>query len=318
MVRRAIVATKQSRAAAGRNAAQQQQLAVLLIAPASDLPNADAEQQRIINTLHPQCILGTVTTSDVLDAIQRDTFDVVWFLGHSGPAGLQLSDGVMPAERLTQILRQSPPRLVVLNSCSNFYTANQIHDYLQCAVIGTVLDAPDLDAFVTGAILANALAQGMDIVQAWQASRPPNNRVYVLLNGAIHLNGENDTDDTNRLILRTNADLHTEIAGVTRGMATQERTIQEMRREMAGVRAEQVRVREEVATASERYQPRSTGARAAAWLLGALLMIAAAGLIDFRDTLGVPTAAATLMAAFVSLVALWLAVWGLGFRLDKW
>jgi hypothetical protein len=311
------VATKQSRAAAGRNAAGQQ-LSTLLIAPRSDLENADAEQQRIINTLHPQCILGTVTTSDVLDAIQGGAYDVVWFLGHSGPAGLQLSDGVMPAERLTQILRQSPPRLVVLNSCSNFYTANQIHDYLQCAVIGTVLDAPDLDAFVTGAILANALAQGMDIAQAWQASRPPNNRVYVLLNGAIHLNGENEADDTNRLILRTNADLHSEIAGMTREVATTQRTIQEMRRDMAGVRQEQVRVREELAAGHERYQPRSTGARAAAWLLGALLMIAAAALIDFRVALGLPTVAATLMAAFVSLVALWLAVWGLGFRLDKW
>jgi hypothetical protein len=297
------VATKQSRAAAGRNAAGQQ-YKVLLIAPSTDLENADAEQQRIINALHPQVLLGDVTTSGVLDAVQGGAYDVVWFLGHSGPQGLQLTDGVLSPAHLAQILRQSPPQLVVLNSCSSLHSAMQVHDDIQCAVICTVLDIPDLDAYITGASLANALAAGNEIPDAYNMSRPSCVRQYVLLNGSVRLNGDTEIDDVHRLVLRTSADLHAEIAG--------------MRRDMAGVRAEQVRVREELAAGHERYQPRSTGARAAAWLLGALLMIAAAGLIDFRVALGVPTAAATLMAAFVSLVALWLAVWGLGFRLDKW
>jgi hypothetical protein len=296
--------TTKSRAAAGRNAAQQQQRSVLLIAPDSDLDNADAEQQRIINALHPQVLIGTVTMSDVLDSVQADTFDVVWFLGHSGPAGIELSDGVLSPSHLVQILRQSPPRLVVLNSCSSYFIANQLHDDLQCSIICTLLPVPDLDAYITGAMLAHALARGLDFWEAYRASKPSENRYYMLLNGKANLNGDTEVDDLRRIVTVTATETHAEIAG--------------MRRDMAGVRAEQVRVREEVATASERYQPRSTGARAAAWLLGALLMIAAAALIDFRVALGVPTAAATLMAAFISLVALWLAVWGLGFRLDRW
>jgi hypothetical protein len=284
-------------AATGRTVQPQQQLSVLLIAPDTDLPNADAEQQRIINALHPQVLLDDVTTGGVLDAIQGGAFDVVWFLGHSGPAGLQLSDGVLSPSHLAQILRQSPPQLVVLNSCSSLHIAMQVHDDLQCQVICTVLDIPDLDAYITGASLANALAAGNEIPDAYNVSRPSCVRQYVLLNGSVRLNGDTEIDDVHRLVLRTYADLQHEIAGV---------------------RAEQVRVREEVLAGHERYQPRSTGARAAAWLLGALLMIAAAGLIDFRAALGVPTVAATLMAAFISLVALWLAVWGLGFRLDKW
>jgi hypothetical protein len=296
--------TTKSRAAAGRNAAQQQQRSVLLIAPDSDLDNADAEQQRIINALHPQVLIGTVTMSDVLDSVQADTFDVVWFLGHSGTDGIELSDGVLSPSHLVQILRQSPPRLVVLNSCSSYFIANQLHDDLQCSIICTLLPVPDLDAYITGAMLAHALARGLDFWEAYRASKPSENRYYMLLNGKANLNGDTEVDDLRRIVTVTATETHAEIAG--------------MRRDMAGVRAEQVRVREEVATASERYQPRSTGARAAAWLLGALLMIAAAALIDFRVALGVPTAAATLMAAFISLVALWLAVWGLGFRLDRW
>jgi hypothetical protein len=297
--------TTKGRAAAGRNAAQQQQqYKCLVISPRTDLENADAEIQRVINALHPQVLIGTVTMSDVLDSVQADTFDVVWFLGHSGPAGIELSDGVLSPSHLVQILWQSSPRLVVLNSCSSYFIANQLHDDLQCSIICTLLPVPDLDAYITGAVLANALARGLDFWEAYRASKPSENRYYMLLNGKANLNGDTEVDDLRRIVTVTATETHAEIAG--------------MRRDMAGVRQEQVRVREELEAGHERYQPRSTGARAAAWLLGALLMIAAAGLIDFRDALGVPTVAAVLMAAFISLVALWLAVWGLGFRLDKW
>jgi hypothetical protein len=311
------VATK-SRAAAGRTAAQQQ-YKVLLIAPDSGLENADAEVQRVINALHPEVLIGTVTTTNVLDCVQsNDPFDVVWFLGHSGPSGIQLSDGILSPTHLTQILRPVPPALVVLNSCSSYFIANQLHDDIRCAVICTLISIPDIDAYITGASLARALAQGMDIPDAYAASKPSDSRTYMLLNGNVRLNGQDALDDLRRLVTSTSSDIHQEIGGMTREVATAQRSIQEMRRDMAGVRAEQVRVREELEAGHERYQPRSTGAKAAAWLLGALLMIAAAGLIDFRDALGVPTVAAVLMAAFISLVALWLAVWGLGFRLDKW
>ena len=231
-----------ARAQTGRTSAQG--LGVLLIAPSvADLPSAGDEVQRVINLLHPQVVIGTVTTSDVLDALQSGSYDVVWFLGHSGPQGLQLTDGVLSPAHLTQILRQSPPSLVVLNSCSSIHTAMQVHDDLQTAVICTVLDVPDIDAYVTGAALAGALAQGLDFTDAYNRSRPASNRQYVMLNGSVRLNGVNELDDVHRLIIATASDLQREMSGMLREVVQTARTVEAIRRDGADMRTEQQRVR---------------------------------------------------------------------------
>lgn len=296
------------RAQTGRTSAQS--VGVLLVAPDSGLPNAAEETQRIVNLLRPQVLLGTVTVSDVLDCVQSNDFDVVWFLGHSGPDGLQLSDGVLSPVHLTQILRQCPPRLVVLNSCSSFAVANQLHDALQCAVICTVIDVADIDAYITGAALASALAQGKDISAAYAASRPPSNRVYVLLNGSLAMNGADDLDDLKRLVTRTSSDLHAEIAGMARATA-------EMQRRLEAIQQEQERVRMELLSQPDRYAATLTRRRAASWAGGFVLFLAAYGIIEFRDALQAPPTLAIAFSAFVVLVAGWLFLWGLGFRLDK-
>lgn len=282
-------------------------LSVLLISPSTDLPNADAEQQRIINALHPQVLLGEVVTSDVLDAVQQRRYDVVWFLGHSGPTGIQLSDGVLSSSHLAQILRQQPPALVVLNSCSSIYAAQQIHDDVQAAVICTVLDVPDLDAYITGAALAGALAAGLEIPDAYQRSRPSYNRQYVMLNGSILLNGDTDADDIKRLVARTAADLHGEIA----------RTTAEMQRQLDAIRQEQARVRAEMATQVDRYQPVKGRAQLLAWLAGFVLFMLSYAVLEFRDMLSIPAPVALMFALFVATVSCWCFVWGLRFRLDK-
>ena len=282
----------------------------LVIAPTTDLPNADGETQRIINALHPEVMLGTVTISDVLDKIQGGAFDVVWFVGHSGPEGLQLSDGILTPAHLAQILRQSPPSLVVLNSCSSLHTAMRVHDDVLCAVICTVLDVPDLDAYVTGASLANALAQGYDIAQAYQMSRPSVNRQYVLLNGNVRLNGLSEVDDLKRLIARTSAESHGEIAGMARAVA-------DVQRQLAAIQDEQARVRQELQAQPDRYAATLTRVRAVAFAFGLALMGATFGILEFRDTIDVSPIAAVLFATFVMAVAGWLLLYGVGFRWDK-
>jgi hypothetical protein len=288
------VTIRQGRAVTGRNVAQAGR--VLLIAPRSDLENADVEQQRIINALHPEVLIGEVTTSDVLDAVQSSHYDVVWFLGHSGPNGIQLSDGVLSSAHFTQILRQSPPSLVVLNSCSSLYIANQVHDELQCAVICTVLDVPDLDAYITGALLAGALAQGKDIAAAYAASRPSCTRQYMLLNGRVRLNGDTEIDDVHRLIIRTSS---------------------EIQARLTGLEDEQARVRAELASQGDRYHVRLTRPHALSWSAGFVLFMAATGIIEFREWLGISLPAAMGFSLFVTLVAFWLLVWGLQFRLGR-
>ena len=296
--------------ASGGRANTAPQYRAILICPTTDLPNADAETQRIINALHPEVLLGTVTVSDVLDAVQLRQYDIVWFLGHSGADGLQLSDGILSPAHLAQILRQSPPSLVVLNSCSSLHTAMRVHDDVQAAVICTVLDVPDVDAYITGASLANALAQGLDVSQAYQVSRPSANRQYVLLNGNVRLNGANELDDLKRLVARTAADLHGEIAGMAR-------TTAEMQRQLAAIQQEQARVRAELQAQPDRYAATLTRGRALAFAFGLALMGATFGILEFRDTIDVSPIAAVLFATFVMAVAGWLLLYGVGFRWDK-
>lgn len=283
---------------------------VLLIAPDSGLQHAADETQRIINALRPEVLLGEVTTTDVLDRIQAGTFDIVWFLGHSGPDGLQLSNGILSAAHLAQILRQCTPRLVVLNSCSSFAVANQLHDTLHCAIVCTVVDVADLDAYITGAALAHALAQGLDIAAAYAASRPPSNRVYVLLNGSLSLNGTDELDDLKRLVTRTAADLHGEIAGMARTTAA-------MQQQLEAIQQEQERVRAELTQQPERFAAALTRKRAAVWTVGFALFLAAYAILEFRDTLDVPMWVAIGFSLFVAAVAGWMFVWGIGFRLDR-
>lgn len=283
----------------------------MLIAPSvADLPSAGDEVQRVINLLHPQVVIGTVTTSDVLDALQSGSYDVVWFLGHSGPQGLQLTDGVLSPAHLTQILRQSPPSLVVLNSCSSIHTAMQVHDDLQTAVICTVLDVPDIDAYVTGAALAGALAQGLDFTDAYNRSRPASNRQYVMLNGSVRLNGVNELDDVHRLIMATASDLQREMSGMLR-------EVEAIRRDVADMRTEQQRVRVELAGQPDRYAATLTRRRALSWGAGFILFMLSYGIIEFREMFSIPVWVALLFSAFVAFVAAWLFVYGIGFRLDR-
>lgn len=290
---------------------------VLLIAPDSGLQHAADETQRIINALRPEVLLGEVTTTDVLDRIAAGTFDIVWFLGHSGPDGLQLTDGVLSPAHLTQILRQSPPSLVVLNSCSSIHTAMQVHDDLQTAVICTVLDVPDIDAYITGAALAGALAQGLDTTEAYQRSRPASNRQYVMLNDSVRLNGVNELDDVHRLIMATASDLQQEMSGMLHEVVQTARTVETIKRDVADMRTEQQRVRVELSAQPDRYAATLTRKRALSWGAGFVLFLAAYAVIEFREMFAIPVWVALLFSAFVAGVAAWLFVYGIGFRLDR-
>jgi hypothetical protein len=185
-----------------------------------------------------------------------------------------------------------------------------VHDDVQAAVICTVLDVPDVDAYITGASLANALAQGLDVSTAYQVSRPSTNRQYILLNGSVRLNGANELDDLKRLVARTAADLHGEIAGMAR-------TTAEMQRQLAAIQQEQERVRAELTQQPDRYAAALTRKRAAVWTVGFALFLAAYAILEFRDTLDVPMWVAIAFSLFVAVVAGWMFVWGIGFRLDR-
>jgi hypothetical protein len=88
------------------------ELRTLLVAPDVGLEGAGVEVQRVANALHPELLIGNVCVPDVMDALSANTYDVVWFATHGTPDGVQLTDGLLPTETLTQLLRQACPGLV--------------------------------------------------------------------------------------------------------------------------------------------------------------------------------------------------------------
>jgi len=217
---------------------------------------------------------------------------------------LQLSDGVITASHFVQLLRPCAPRLVVLNSCSSLPVAMQIHDALQCAVICTVIDVPDLDAYITGAMLSGALCQGLDIAAAYEMSKPSANRQYLLLNGRVRLGGETPMDDTHRLILNMYADLR-------RDMAEESRQLQALREELA-------RLNGNITTLDNRFHPRLTRGRLLAWIAGYVIFVSAALLFheDVADYLGLRWYVAFGVINVIDLLAGLLFIYGIGFTWD--
>lgn len=173
----------------------------LVISPKTDLEFVDEEIQRVINFLSPRVLLGVVTLAQVVDELQARPYDVIWFACHGDEKGIHLSDGTITAQMIAQLLRANKPRLLFLNTCSSLSLAMEIHDAINCQVIGTITEIPDREAFVTGSAFARAIAQGLSIDEAYNISRPSQNRTYVLLNGSIRLNEAREGDDTNQLLL---------------------------------------------------------------------------------------------------------------------
>jgi hypothetical protein len=265
--------------------------------------------QRVANTLHPELMIGVVTITAVMDALSQATYDIVWFASHGGPDGVELSDGTLSAEMLTQLLRQACPGLVVLNTCSSLHIANQLHDDIGCAVVATVADVPDRDAYVTGTLFASALARGLSIPDAYTAAKPGRNRTYVLLNGSVRMGGDDKLDDVQRLLLSLSADL--------------QRQLGDMRGEVGRVREDVDSLRRDTArrfdALSDRYQPRSDRTRAMAWAAGFIVFSLTSLLLlkDVRDAMGLRWEVAFMFSAVFDALAFGLFVWGLGFRLNK-
>lgn len=174
---------------------------ILLVAPRSDLEYVDEEIKRVVNFLRPRVLLGVVTLAQVMDELQSHPIDIVWFAAHSTEEGIQLSDGALTSAMLAQLLQAIPPKLVFVNTCNSLQIIMEIHDAVKCMVIGTVRDVPDREAFVTGSALARAISGGMDLAEAYNISRPSQNRTYIMLNGTIKMNGEREIDDTNQLLM---------------------------------------------------------------------------------------------------------------------
>jgi hypothetical protein len=285
----------------------------LLIAPHdSTLPDVDREVQRVMNALSPRLLFAEVTTTALVDELQRSKYDIIWFAGHSSADGLALTDGVLEAERLVQLLRQQSPRLVFLNSCASLPVAMEIHQEVGSAVIATIADVADPLAFTTGAQLAAALAAGMPISEAYLVSRPGANRQYVLLGGQAERGATDIEADEIRLIRLFN-EWGERIEGKLVGLETRvNRRIDDLQDDVDEMRGDVQRLTAETNTLNP--------AKRLLWSVGfAMLFMPVIGYFSgWREFVDVSWQAAYLFAGFCYVFAALLFGLGMGIiRIDQ-
>jgi CHAT domain len=146
---------------------------VALIAPASNLSYVEDEVRAVSAALRPASLRGEVTLQNVVDLLSSRSWDIVWFSAHGGREGVQLSNGeVLPSDRLIPLIRSCGARLVVFNTCESELIAYRTYEETGAVVIGTITTVGDPTAFVTGTLLAKNLAAGMEIIDAYNRSRP--------------------------------------------------------------------------------------------------------------------------------------------------
>ena len=283
---------------------------MLLVAPQTDLEYAAGEVQNVANALRPRLLIGDVTLAQVVQELGRADYQIVWFATHGDAEGIKLSDGYLTPEMLAQLLRPSPPRLVFLNTCSSINVAMVVHDSVNTAVIGTVCDVPDREAFVTGSVAARVierqLAAGgeLDVAAAYQESKPGQNRTYILLNGAVKLGGEGPQDDLMSMMLylmRKQDDIVAQLSGEN----------ETLHQEIEAVNAK-------IDSFGARFHPRLTRTHLLAWSLG-YAIFGLAGLLfqdDIANWLGLRWYTALGMVIVISVLAGVALVYGLRFSLD--
>lgn len=268
---------------------------ILLVAPRTDLEYVDEEIKRVVNFLRPRVLLGVVTLSQVVDELQNYPIDIVWFASHGTEQGITLSDGHLTATMLAQLLKNTPPKLVFVNTCSSLPIIMELHDAVGCMVIGTICDVPDREAFVTGSALARALGQGMDPTEAYNISRPSQNRKYIMLNGAIRMNGEKDSDDTNQLlmlIIKRQDEFEKNLKGQVGGLSDRMDT---------------------------HYQLRPTLRQSLVLVLGYITFIVAGFFMSHSLPLrlGIDAGESTIIMILLQLIAGGLFIWGTGVTFEK-
>lgn len=150
---------------------------VLLIAPDSDLINIPEEARFIQEALDAQIINGRVTPKIVADAFanrltRRKKTDLLFFIGHGTLTGINLTDGFLPISELCRYVKSANIRYVVLNTCESEYIALAIHHETNATVICTIGQVTDTQAYATSRLLAETIAQGHSVEEAYERAKP--------------------------------------------------------------------------------------------------------------------------------------------------
>ncbi len=158
---------------------------ILLVAPDTDpyLPGLADEVSAVVGSHQVELLNGVVLERELLAAVDKGPFDVVWFATHSTQEGLHLGGTVLNIGALVPIINASGAELVYFNSCASVIFANAVAEEALVDVIATIVDAPDDVATRTATLFARKLASSCDFRQAYEESKPGQNRLYLYIDG---------------------------------------------------------------------------------------------------------------------------------------
>ena len=182
----------------------------LLIAPDSDLVNIQDEARHIQEALNAHLINGRVTPTLVADAIanriaRHQAIDVLFFIGHGSLTGLQLTDGFISIAELCRYVKSANIQHLVLNTCESEYIALAIHHETDATVICTIAKVDDTQAYATSRLLAEAIANGHTIEDAYERVRPGGagpSQYRIFLNGKGASGKTTEESDENHQTIR--------------------------------------------------------------------------------------------------------------------
>ena len=142
---------------------------VLIIAPSVNptLEFVQPEMDAVARLLHAQTLTGIVTVNRLMQQIENQRLDILWFATHGIRDGIFLDDGLLTREMLGQITSSCSARLLVLNSCESAEVGLRIHYDLGIDVICTITKADDRSAFVMAVTFAKRISIGYSFKEAY-------------------------------------------------------------------------------------------------------------------------------------------------------
>lgn len=166
-------------------------IAVLVVAPETGLKFVRREVEAIVNTsLDVTIVPSPVTKAAFAQALRERKYNIWCILTHGvrnndapWESGVLMEDDLMNTSVLATYAKVYKPDLILLNTCSSDDVARLVMQTSGADVVCTVIDVPDEQAFITGRLLMQQIAEHGDYRRAYEESKPADNRVYLYLTG---------------------------------------------------------------------------------------------------------------------------------------
>lgn len=157
---------------------------ILIIAPDAQGIATTAEIDAIAPSHHTEIVSGLVTQQRIAIRIAQRHYDIIHFLAHGTPSGIQLSDRFMSPEEIARLAKHTRARMVFLNACGSTIPGQYLVDVGIPAAIVHNREVPDSEAVQVAAYFYNELAvNGGDMRAAYSVANPHDGTLSWLSNG---------------------------------------------------------------------------------------------------------------------------------------